>query len=107
MNNDFLNLINFRNGKIVYNDFDINPALPFADQKFSLKEDILQIEYGPLYLIDIGWYPELSINGRFLIKLVHNFNWENLVCEVEAKDLSSLQKQLQKTIDYCESLYMG
>ncbi len=45
--------LNFKNGKIIYDDFDIDLSRPLDEQIFSLKEDLLQAEYGK-YILDIG-----------------------------------------------------
>lgn len=103
MNNIFLKSINFKSGKVTYNDFNVDPFIPLIDQKFSLKEDMLQIDYGS-YLIDVGWCPEFNVNGRFIISLVLNYDWDNIVYSAEVKNLVFFEESLQKTIDYCELL---
>ena len=103
MQNNFFDSINVKSGKTTYNSFDINPLIPLSRQKFSLQEDILQVDYGD-YLIDIGWRPEINTKGKFVIKLVYNFDWINFVRRIEAKNLAALKVGLQKMIDYCEAL---
>lgn len=103
MKSNFLRSVNFKSGTITYNDFDIDPLTPFSEQKFSLKEDILQVDYGS-YLIDLGWYPDCNVEGGFVIYLIHNFDWENYIQRVEAKNLVTLKKRLQEVVDYCEVL---
>lgn len=97
--NNFLNDINLKNGKITYNDFKINPTIPFELQKWSFKEDLLQIQFNNNQLIDIGWYPEFKRNGFFAIRLIKNFDWENSIFEKKCKDLSLLKRYLQEAID--------
>lgn len=103
MQNIFLKSINFKSGEIIYNGFDINPLIPLSRQKYSLQEDMLQVDYG-LYLIDIGWRPELNTKGKFIIKLVCDSDWINYVHKIEAKNLAALRIGLQKMVDYCEKL---
>ncbi len=90
--------INIKSGKILYNDLNIlNKSL--SKQIFSLKEDLLQIEYPDGYLIDVGWYPEFDITGHFKIMLIKDFNWDQPVKDITCKDLVELIKNIQKIID--------
>lgn len=72
--------IDFGNGKIVYNDFNIKKDIPLEEQIWELKEDLLQVKYSfrnkDVYLIDVGWYPEFNVNGEFRLCLVKNYNWD-------------------------------
>jgi hypothetical protein len=40
--------------------------LPLAEQVSDLKEDLAQVEYPAGVLLDVGWYPELSLDGTFM-----------------------------------------
>ncbi len=42
LNKSFIENLNIPKGIIIYNDFDIDEAIPFEKQKYSYKEDILQ-----------------------------------------------------------------
>jgi hypothetical protein len=82
-----------------YIDFDINPDVPLTEQDV-LKEDILQITYkngeSAEYVLDVGWYPEFNENGRFIVKVIVNYDWEKpLYCE-ECRDLETLKSLLVK-----------
>jgi len=103
MNDQFLKSINFRSGVITYNDFDIDPLIPLIEQEFSLKEDILQVDYGP-YLLDLGWNPDCNVKGKFVVRLIHNYDWQNPIQRFEAKDLATLKERLQEVIDHAEAL---
>lgn len=103
MKNNFLDLINFKSGTITYNSFDINPRIPLSRQRFSLQQDMLQVDYG-LYTIDVGWYPSLNPKGRFVIYLIYDCDWDDPIHKTEARNLAALKIGLQKMVDYCESL---
>jgi hypothetical protein len=92
-----LKKLNFKPGKIVYDDFDINPNIPLEQQIFSLKEDMFQVNYHDKYLIDIGWGPEFNLKGKFKIRIIKNFNWTN---PIYFKQTSSLKK-LFKLVEEC------
>jgi hypothetical protein len=64
---------NFKDGKVIYNEFNIDFNIPLSKQLFSLKEDLLQVEYkGGKYVLDVGWYPELNPKGSFRVFVVIN-----------------------------------
>lgn len=72
-------------------DFDINDKLENLYHN-SLKEDLLQIEFDNSYLIDVGWYPEFDKNGKFIILLVKNNDWDNPIKEIKTRDLKELDE---------------
>lgn len=91
--------LDFTPGIVIYNDFDINPKIPLRKQKFSLKEDMLQVNYGDLYLIDIGWGPEFNPNGKFKIKIIKNFDWAEPVYFKTTDNLNQLYKYLENCVE--------
>jgi hypothetical protein len=57
LNQLILEGIMLKNGKVTYNDCEIDPDLPFEDQEWSFKEDILQIKFDTAesaYTVDVG-----------------------------------------------------
>ena len=73
--NNFMRNLNLYNGIIDYNDFDIDENVPFEEQEYSYKEDILQISYGDRLTLDVGWYPEHNPQGYFIVYAVKDSNW--------------------------------
>lgn len=96
--------ISLRNGIITYNDFQIDPDLPLDTQDLSFKEDLVQIEFGEKYCIDIGWYPDFDPKGHFWIRVIQYIEWDNPLFSKECKDIATLKKYLQEAIDFVESL---
>lgn len=68
--------INFKTGKIIYNEFHIDFSKPFSEQLDNLTEDLLQVKYTEGFLLDIGWYPEYEPNGQFIIQLIKGDTWD-------------------------------
>lgn len=91
--------INFEPGKIIYNDFDIDINLPFEQQIFSLKEDLLQVNYDDKYLIDIGWAPEFDTKGKFKIRIINDLDWSS---PIYFKQTNSVKKLYELTCDCIE-----
>jgi hypothetical protein len=57
-------------GKVTYNTFDIDFAVPFENQEDKLSEDLIQVEYDNGYIIDVGWYPEMDPKGCLKVVLM-------------------------------------
>jgi hypothetical protein len=95
----FLNNIDLKYGKVVYNAFEIIKNIPFAQQLFSFQEDLLQIRFGEECLIDVGWYPEFDENGTFLVQAIKNFDCENPIFQKQIKSYSLLKIWLQIIIN--------
>lgn len=95
--------ISLRNGKIIFHNFDIDPAIPFEKQKWSFKEDLIQITFGENYLVDVGWYPEADKNGCFVIEMIRNFDWENPLFEKQCKSYQGLKQCIQEAINMANS----
>ena len=49
------------------------------------KEDMLQVEYPNGFLLDMGWYQD-----RYIISIIHNFDWTHPVKRYEAADRNQL-----------------
>ena len=55
---------------VKYNNFsEYDPQKDGAEYVFELVEDLLQLEHENL-LIDLGWYPDMDINGKYQLCLV-------------------------------------
>jgi hypothetical protein len=94
--NTFIKNLNILDGIITYNDFDIDPKNPFENQKYSFKEDILQIKFGSRFILDVGWQPEFDEKGYFITRVVIDHDWMNPLLELKCKDLGELKKDIEK-----------
>ena len=93
--------IDFFPGRITYNDLLIDESLPFEEQEFAYKEDLFQVSYNEKLILDIGWYPEFCHEGKFLIVIVKNYNWEEPLYEKTCNEIISLKilvKESQRII---------
>ena len=113
--------INVLDGKVTYDEFNIDITLPLAEQAIDLQQDMLQIEYGDFYCVDVGWHPELEPKGFFVIQVIKNCDWVTpvLKSKIKAKDIALLPQKLNEAIklasklkntthpsenDYCQSV---
>lgn len=70
-------------------NFEIN-----EDTVFDLSEDLLQISFNNNKILDVGWYPDLEVDGFFKIVVIKDMNWESPIIEKECRDISSLKENI-------------
>lgn len=91
--------IDLQSGKITYNQFNIDFNVSYSRQIEELLEDLIQIEYENGYLIDLGWYPEYNPNGKFIVQVIKNYDWEKPIYKEQSRDKKKLKKILLKAIN--------
>ena len=75
-------------------DFDTGKVI-FLD--VTRKEDMLQVEYPNCFLLDMGWYQD-----RYIISVIHNFDWANPVQQYETAERNQLPKLLTEAVRLVE-----
>lgn len=75
-------------------DFDTEKVI-FLDA--TRKEDMLQVEYPNCFLLDMGWYQD-----RYIISVIHNFDWANPVQQYETTETNQLPKLLTEAVRLVE-----
>ena len=75
-------------------DFDTGKII-FLDA--TRKEDMLQVEYPNCFLLDMGWYQD-----RYIISVIHNFDWANPVQQYETTETNQLPKLLTEAVRLVE-----
>ena len=75
-------------------DFDTGKVI-FLDA--TRKEDMLQVEYPNCFLLDMGWYQD-----RYIISVIHNFDWANPVQQYETTETNRLPKLLTEAVRLVE-----
>lgn len=76
-------------------DFDTGKVI-FLDA--TRKEDMLQVEYPNCFLLDMGWYQD-----RYIISVIHNFDWANPVQQYETTETNQLPKLLTEAVRLVEN----
>jgi hypothetical protein len=99
--------LKLKGGDVTYNDWEINPNQPFSEQELSFKQDLLQIEFRDCYLVDVGWYPDFDEKGRFMVRVIKNYEWDKPVLRKKVKTFVGLKKCLQEAIDIVDGLING
>lgn len=75
-------------------DFDTGKVI-FLDA--TRKEDMLQVEHPNCFLLDMGWYQD-----RYIISVIHNFDWANPVQQYETTETNQLPKLLTEAVRLVE-----
>lgn len=75
-------------------DFDTGKVI-FLDA--TRKEDMLQVEYPNCFLLDMGWYQD-----RYIISVIHNFDWANPVQQYETTETNQLPELLTEAVRLVE-----
>lgn len=92
------------NGKITYNEFHINFDIPLEDEIDNLTEDLLQIEYDGGYILDVGWYPEFDIEGKLIVRVIKNCEWDKPLfvkcCKSKAELKSIIKNAVELIVRY-------
>jgi hypothetical protein len=86
--------IDLKGGKVRFWDIDeLCAEVSLESQLDLLKEDLVSVDYENVTL-DLGWYPEFKITGRFVLVLIKNNDWEKPVAVWEFKDISSIKNNI-------------
>ncbi|PZD93130.1 hypothetical protein DNH61_24675 [Paenibacillus sambharensis] len=87
----------FKPGKITYNPYKLSPE-DLTDLEW-VTEDMVQIEYPNSYILDVGWYGDASKgNGKFVVYIIKEKNWEQPVYREEHKTLEDLYERMKGII---------
>ena len=76
--------MDFGTGKVIFLDV-------------TRKEDMLQVEYPNCFLLDMGGYQD-----RYIISVIHNFDWANPVQQYETTETNQLPKLLTEAVGLVE-----
>ncbi len=90
--------IDWEMGQVTYWDLGfLDPLKALVEQIGDLKEDLAQIAYGDRVL-DVGWYPEFSEEGEFVVQVVRDTNWEEPLFQESCRTVDALLLSLKAAI---------
>jgi len=70
----------------------------------SFKEDILQIEFGKRFILDVGWLPEHNPKGFFIIRAIKDCDWQNPLLKEKCRTFKDLKLAMEKAVKLINSL---
>lgn len=91
-------------GRIIYNEYDIDLDRPLEEQEFELTEDLVLIEYSENLMLDIGWYPEFSLDGNLIVKVIKNKEWNKPIFEEMVYSNNQLLSAIKSALDVIENI---
>lgn len=80
------------------NFFEIDPRNLKQDDDcwFMFTENLLQLHHEKASItLDLGWNPDISSDGQFLVLIIKDMDWENPIQEFMSNDY-------RKVIEYIE-----
>jgi hypothetical protein len=93
--------IDWKSGRIRHWDLDaLDERRPLADQRWELKEDLAQVEYPSGLLVDVGWLPEFSAEGSFLVQVVRPNDWAHPAFRERVASVPSLKEQIARAVQF-------
>jgi len=75
---------------------------PLLEQVSELSEDLAQISYPGGLVIDVGWYPEFSDQGTFVVSVVGEEGWDAPVFSEKCSSATALLTALRNAVDFVQ-----
>jgi len=86
-------------GEVIFWDLVfLDLARPLSEQVDNLKEDLAQVRFPRGLLIDVGWYPECSRDGAFVVRVVRDADWDNPLFLERHSKVEGLLRSLQRAV---------
>jgi hypothetical protein len=96
--------IDWRSGVVDYWALDfLDLRRDMTMQAENLKEDLAQVKYSSEILLDIGWYPEFSPSGEFVVTVVRGGDWESPLFQGSANSAQALLTCLVTAVGAADS----
>ena len=77
---------------------------PLDAERDSLREDLIQVVLDSGVVLDVGWYPSFSINGRFRILVVRDEDWDTPALMKECRTLRELNQAFVESLALARAL---
>ena len=98
--------IDWQSGLVTFWDLDfLDPTVPVLAQLSGLKEDLAQISYGGQIALDVGWYPEFSEAGAFVVRVVRIDDWETPLFIEEHRSVQELAHSMSRAARVAEAAW--
>ena len=83
---------------------DLDPQLPLIDQLYELKEDLAVVRFPCEIVVDVGYYPEFTKSGRFVVTVTPNADWDTPWFVFETQSIPELKNVLVTAIQTASDL---
>jgi hypothetical protein len=65
---------------------------PLDAERDSLREDLIQVSFDHGTIVDVGWLPDFSPGGSFVIQIVQDRDWESPIHKSTCRTLGDLRR---------------
>lgn len=94
-------------GRVTFWDLDnldnLDDNIPLLEQIDDLKEDLALVEYPYDVRLDIGWYPEFSRDGSFVVVVAAASGWEKPLYRRSCATFETLRDALREGVVVAQS----
>lgn len=91
--------VDWHSGEVLFWDLDfLDPLKPLMDQLDDLKEDLAQVRYRGGVIVDVGWFPELSCDGGFVVSVVRESDWDQPLFREDHRSVDGLVACLREAV---------
>ena len=92
----------FSPGIVTFSNYNIEEYEALDENNVNLTEDMLQVSFGKDLTLDVGWYSGI---GRFIVYIIHQYDWEHPLFKNEAQTYSDLKIALDNAMIILRTRY--
>jgi hypothetical protein len=76
----------------------VDAHLPLLEQSKELREDLAQVQYPNAVVLDVGFYPEFSDRGSFVVSVVRAGDWDAPLFKQHGQTIEALLDALRRAV---------
>jgi hypothetical protein len=80
---------------------------PLDPERDGLREDLIQVTFDRGSIVDVGWYPEFSLDGSLVIQVIQDRDWESPIHKATAKTLNELRQAFERCLEHARASEKG
>jgi hypothetical protein len=72
---------------------------PLDAERDCLREDLIQVSFDRGTVVDVGWLPDLSPDGSFVIQVIQDQDWGSPIHRMICKTLEELRPVFTRCLE--------
>jgi hypothetical protein len=80
---------------------------PLDAWRDCLREDLIQVAFANGATVDVGWLPDLSPDGSFVIQVIQNQGWESPIYQTKCRTLRELRQVFGQCLELARASENG
>ncbi len=97
----------WKGGRVTHWTLNADENVPIQSSLDELVEDLVQVHFGTDTILDVGWYPECSIEGAFRIVVIQSMKWDKPVWASKCRNFLELRAKIPEAIDVALDQLIG